>query len=92
MRTFLKTVIYSMILWSTYANAAPAYVGPGCDSEGKGCLLGRPSQRVEVWSTTGSTAELGSKCEIFLQRIQEKKNEIIETVAPDFVLEFRNFT
>jgi hypothetical protein len=92
MRIFLKTVIFSMVIWSTHAIAAPAYVGPGCDSEGKGCLFGRPSQRVQEWSSTGSTAELGSQCEVFLQRIQEKKKQIIETAAPDFVLEFRNFT
>lgn len=92
MSNLFKVFICTFILWIGQAIAAPAYVGPGCDSEGKGCLWGRASQRVNVWSTTGSTLELGNRCELFFQKIQEKKKQIISNVAPDLVLEYRNFT
>lgn len=92
MANLFKVSLVATLVWSIQTFAAPAYVGPGCDAEGKGCLWGRPSQRVQAWSMTGSTAELGSRCELFIQKLNEKKNDLIAKTAPDLLIEYRNFT
>lgn len=90
---FMKLVIMVlMALNVVQAIAAPPYVGPGCDEQGKNCLFGRPSKRVQLWSKSGPTSILGKRCENFIGDINAKKELLQQTIAADLILEFRNFT
>lgn len=83
-------MILSLLLTSSFANAAPYYEGPGCDAEGNKCLFGRPSDRVVMWSKSGSIDDLGSRCEIFIKNIQSRAKKMPN--SQNMVLDYRNFT
>lgn len=68
-----------LLMASASVQAAPYYVGPGCNAEGTKCLFGKPSGRVMKWSKKGTIDELGARCEKFLSNIENRKNEIAKT-------------
>lgn len=72
------------------AQAAPYYTGVGCNEEGTRCTFGKPSGRVLNWSKKGTVAELGERCEKFINHIEARKNEIAKSKKVE--LKYKNFT
>jgi len=80
----------SILVLSNITLAAPYFVGIGCNKEGTHCAFGTPSGRVLKWSQTGTTQELGDRCEKFIQNIENRKNEIAQ--YKNLHLEYRKFS
>jgi hypothetical protein len=85
----LIAIAISLMTFSQVVSAAPYYTGVGCNAEGTKCTFGKPSKRVLNWKKQGTIAELGKKCEKFLENIEARKNVIAQHRPA--VLEYRNF-
>ncbi len=88
MKKFMAVVL-GLIAFSQSTFAAPYYTGIGCNAEGTACTFGKPSKRVLNWSKKGTIAELGAKCEKFLENIETRKNVIAQNQP--VVLQYKNF-
>jgi hypothetical protein len=84
------SMLSMMMILTGIAQAAPYYTGPGCNEEGTSCLFGTDSGRVVEWRKKGTLDEMGQGCEKFINRIEERKNEILK--SQHVVLKYRNFT
>lgn len=82
--------LISLFLVAQNISAAPYYQGVGCNEEGTRCTFGTPSERVLVWSQTGTVQELGERCEGFITQIENRKQDIAKSMAID--IQYRNFT
>jgi hypothetical protein len=73
------SMLSMMMILTGIAQAAPYYTGPGCNEEGTSCLFGTDSGRVVEWRKKGTLDEMGQGCEKFINRIEERKNEILKS-------------